>query len=131
MVWRGVTSLARRSCDPEVVEYDRTNKRRGMDRTLYECRTDASFPAVLPRKHDKIVYDQEVDTLNQAHEEQREEEKQNSEQKMNEVQVKISMDLLSPPPTAKPCSTDRAGLRSGHPTIDDIGPPLGIYLLAN
>lgn len=35
----------------------------------------------------QIVYDQEVDTLNQAHEEQREEEKQNSEQKMNEVQV--------------------------------------------
>jgi len=37
----------------------------------------------------QIVYDQEVDTLNQAHEEQREEEKQNAEQKMNEVQVKI------------------------------------------
>lgn len=35
----------------------------------------------------QIVYDQEVDTLNQAHEEQREEEKQNSDQKMNEVQV--------------------------------------------
>lgn len=34
------------------------------------------------------MYDQEVDTLNQAHEEQREEEKQNSEQKRNEVQVR-------------------------------------------
>lgn len=48
------------------------------------------FPAVpgaLPLC-EQIVYDQEVDTLNQAHEEQREEEKQNSEQKMNEVQVK-------------------------------------------
>lgn len=39
------------------------------------------------RANGQIVYDQEVDTLNQAHEEQREEEKQNSEQKMNEVQV--------------------------------------------
>lgn len=38
--------------------------------------------------HGQIVYDQEVDTLNQAHAEQREEEKQNSEQKMNEVQVR-------------------------------------------
>ncbi|CAM9784780.1 unnamed protein product [Pylaiella littoralis] len=37
----------------------------------------------------QIVYDQEVDTLNQAHEEQREEEKQNSEQKMNEVQIRL------------------------------------------
>ncbi|CAM9132644.1 unnamed protein product [Ectocarpus sp. 12 AP-2014] len=37
----------------------------------------------------QIVYDQEVDTLNQAHAEQREEEKQNSEQKMNEVQIRL------------------------------------------
>eukprot|EP00752_Nemacystus_decipiens_P018774 g16832.t1 len=37
----------------------------------------------------QIVYDQEVDTLNQAHEEQREEEKQSAEQKMNEVQIRL------------------------------------------
>ncbi|CAM9371140.1 unnamed protein product [Ectocarpus fasciculatus] len=37
----------------------------------------------------QIVYDQEVDTLNQAHAEQREEEKQNSDQKINEVQIRL------------------------------------------
>lgn len=61
-----------------------------LDRILCECRACASFPPVLPREHNQILYDQEVDTLNQAHEEQREEEKQNSEQKMNEVQVRIN-----------------------------------------
>eukprot|EP00904_Undaria_pinnatifida_P005278 jgi/Undpi1/1880/HiC_scaffold_12.g05267.m1 len=37
----------------------------------------------------QIVYDQEVDTLNQAHAEQREEEKQSAEQKINEVQIRL------------------------------------------
>ncbi|CAN0280124.1 unnamed protein product, partial [Laminaria digitata] len=37
----------------------------------------------------QIVYDQEVDTLDQAHAEQREEEKQTAEQKINEIQIRL------------------------------------------
>ncbi|CAM9937642.1 unnamed protein product [Ascophyllum nodosum] len=37
----------------------------------------------------QIVFNQEVDTLNQAHAEQREEEKQTAEQKRNEIQIRL------------------------------------------